>query len=270
MNAGRAIAPGALQEFQNGFIGAVYGIDDALLPPAIRALAAQPGFSVYRNTIIKGCIDALQGNYPTVERLVGTDWFRAAAALHVRAAPPSDVRLFAYGSDFPDFLAGFEPARELPYLADVARLDQLWMEAHVAADGLALKAAEIASLPPLELGRMMLRPHVSARWKWFEAQPIYTIWSANREERTLGDDLDWQGEGALIVRTGDVVQWRPIDAGGCAFLDACAEGQSLKAAANYALQIHPALDISQMMSDFILAGAFASLATTPSILSGSP
>ena len=28
-------------------------------------------FAVYRNTVLKGCIDALQANYPTVGQLVG-------------------------------------------------------------------------------------------------------------------------------------------------------------------------------------------------------
>ena len=45
------------------------------------------GIAVYRNTSIKGRIDALEANYPTVSRLVGTEWFRAAAREFVEAEP---------------------------------------------------------------------------------------------------------------------------------------------------------------------------------------
>ena len=42
---------------------------------------------------MKGCIDALQANYPAVTRLVGEEWFRAAAAVYVRQAPPTNPML---------------------------------------------------------------------------------------------------------------------------------------------------------------------------------
>ena len=103
--------------------------------PTLTTLTAQPGFAVYRNTVMKGCIDALVANYPAVVRLVGDDWFRAAAAVFVRAHPPRHPMLVDYGRDFPSFLSAFEPAAELTYLPDVARLDRFWTEAHVAADG---------------------------------------------------------------------------------------------------------------------------------------
>ena len=51
--------------------------------------------------------------------------------------------LVDYGEEFPDFLATFEPAAELPYLSDVARLDRFWTQAHVAADQTPIAAADI-------------------------------------------------------------------------------------------------------------------------------
>ena len=57
-----------LSTFQDGFSAALLG------PPAdapwLSALESQPGFAVYRNTVLKGCIDALQANYPTVCQLL--------------------------------------------------------------------------------------------------------------------------------------------------------------------------------------------------------
>ena len=61
---------GALGRFQDAFAHALFA-PETESAPEVRALAAQPAFAVYRNTVMKGCIDALQANYPAVARLVG-------------------------------------------------------------------------------------------------------------------------------------------------------------------------------------------------------
>ena len=96
----------ALARFQDGFARALLAPDaaGAELAPEITALARQPGFAVYRNTVMKGCIDALQANYPAAARLVGDEWFRAAAAIFVRANLPAQPTLAYYGEGFAQFL----------------------------------------------------------------------------------------------------------------------------------------------------------------------
>ena len=91
-----------LAQFQASFAQALFAPADIDSPVA--ALSAQPAFAVYRNTVMKACIDALEANYPAVARLVGSEWFRAAAALYVAARPPNDARMLRYGDGFPDFL----------------------------------------------------------------------------------------------------------------------------------------------------------------------
>lgn len=253
----------SLAAFQNGFVRALYGAEAA--DPRVAALASQPGFAVYRNTVFKGCVDALQANFPTVERLVGIDWFRSAAILYTQATPPDDARLVLYGATFPAFLADFEPARELPWLADVARLDRYWVEAHVAADETPLAAAGLARLSPESFVRTVLRPHASARWAWFAAQPVYTIWRTNREAAALPDELDWHGEGALLLRPGGRVTWRALGEGGCVLLDACAAGRPLGEAMERALEAEPALDLTQLISGLVVDGVFSAATCDPDI-----
>ena len=173
-----------LRAFQEAFAQALQ--IGAMGDSALAELTSQPGFAVYRNTAMKGCVDALAANYPAVARLVGDEWFRAAAAAFVRAYPPRRPMLVDYGEGFPDFLATFEPAAELSYLADVARLDRFWTQAHVASDQTPIAAAAVTNLAPHTLGRAVLRPHCSARWKWFEDQPIFSLWRCNREAREYG------------------------------------------------------------------------------------
>ena len=242
-----------LAQFQDAFVHALRASGSETAPDGF---ASQPGFAVYRNTVMKGCIDALQANYPAVARLVGEEWFRAAAAIYVHETPPAEPTLLRYGTGFADFLARFEPAAELPYLHGVARLDRHWTEAHAAPDAGVVDATAVARLTPEALAQTVLHPHPAARWAWFADAPIYTIWSRNRADGSPAADLDWQPEGVLLVRPHDAVAWMALDAAGCAFLDACAAGGTLAEAAQAALRVQVDSDLARLMSTLLEAGAF--------------
>ena len=109
----------------------------ALLAPeraAPAGLAPQARLAVYRNNVVVSLTDALAAAYPAVLSLVGERFFKAAAGVYVRAEPPRSPVLITYGQSFAQFLEGFAPAAKLPFLADVARLERLWLEAYHAAD----------------------------------------------------------------------------------------------------------------------------------------
>ena len=249
---------GALTRFQDGFARALLVPDPvaAGLAPEIAALVRQPGFAVYRNTVMKGCIDALQANYPSIARLVGEEWFRTAAAIFVRERTPALPTLAYYGEGFAEFLARFQPAAELPYLPGVARLDRFWTEAHAERDEAPLDPAAIASLAPEALARTVLHPHAAARWAWFADQPIYTIWQQNRTAIEEDGEIDWRGEGALLARPHGAVKWMQLDAAGCALLDGCAAGRPLAEAAAAALEVKGNTDLERLMASLLEAGAF--------------
>ena len=255
---------GALADFQNAFAQAL------LAPPepaagTLAALIAQPGFAVYRNTVIKSCIDALQANYPAVARLTGEGWFRSAAATYVRSNLPRDPSLLRYGASFPDFVAALDAARDLPYLPGVARLDRLWTEAHSACDEVVLSAAAIANLEPAQLAAAVLHPHAAVRWTWFANAPVFSIWSHNRGEGATTDTIwepRWQAEGALLTRAHHAVEWFALDAAGCAFLDACANGKTLRVATTAALAADQHTNLRQLMRMLLEAGAFSYISIT--------
>ncbi|MFZ0153358.1 hypothetical protein D3C81_463630 [compost metagenome] len=244
----------SLGAFQSAFTAALYGQPGSAeqLP-----LTQQAGFTVYRNTVFKGCVDALQANFPTVERLVGTDWFRAAAAIHAMQTPPNDPRLILYGDQFATFLEQFEPAQSLPYLADVARADRLWIEVHIAPEDRALDLVAMAGISPEHLDQQHLRPRLDVRWQWFSGQPIYSIWHCNRQGLALPDPLAWRGEGLLLRRQCGQVLWQSLSEAECIFLDACAAGQSLEEAANGVLNFDASMDFTNLLGRLLAAGVFA-------------
>jgi hypothetical protein len=246
----------SLADFQDRFAEALLTGD-----ATAGTLAAQPGFAVYRNTVMKGWVDALEANYPSVRRLVGDAFFRAAAEEYARMNPSSDPRLWCYGEGYAAFLATYAPAASLPYLPGVARLDRCWTEAHGAASALVLDAASLAGMAPEQLAACSLAPHPAARWTWFDGLPVYTIWRRNREAvgNDDGDALAWQGEGALLLRPADCVGWRALDAAGCAFMDACADGQPLGVAAAAAIAADALADIAALLAMLLQAGAFRAM-----------
>ena len=248
-----------LRRFQDDFTKALFAHSaDADVSPELALLAQQPAFAVYRNTVLKGCIDALQANYPSVARLVGDEWFRAAAAIYARANPPAQPMLLQYGQDFEHYLAAFAPADELPYLPGVARLDRFWTEAHTARDETPIDPHALAALDDVELMHKVLRPHASARWCWFDTQPIFTIWQRNRAPGPIDEsEIDWHGEGALVLRTDGAVRWLGLDAAGYALFMTCADGGTLGDAAAAALAIDANVDPAALVVPLLDAGAFA-------------
>lgn len=239
-----------LAAFQRDFAGALFDDASTFVP------AGHPAFAVYRNTVMRACLDALEANFPSVACLVGRDWFRAAAAIHVAAEPPRDARLAMYGASFPDFLAGFEAASGLPYLPDVARLDRLWSESLHAADATPLGTQHLAALAPQALAGMRLRIHPATRW-FVSALPARTIWQASRSGKPVRADLAWDSECAVVVRVAHdvrVLAAGPVD---IALLDACDAGATLGDATLAVAEAHPDARIDLILSGLLQSGAFA-------------
>jgi hypothetical protein len=254
----RAGAGMSLASFEDAFAHALFAAP-AAADPVVAGLVAQPAFAVYRNTVIKSCIDALQANFPAVTRLVGEAWFRAAAAAYVARERPNSPSLQEYGATFATFLADFAPDAELAYLADVARLDRFWIESHGAADAPVLAATNLVGVDPGVLAGAVLRPHPAARWAWFARIPVYSIWRDNRACETTGGELPWRGEGALLTRPADVVEWMAIDHAACRFLDACAADRSVAVAIDAALDVDADANPARMIATLLHAGAVTRL-----------
>lgn len=247
-----------LGRFQDAFAAALAERTAAPIANWLPKGEAEPaGLSVYRNTIAKGCVDALAANFPTVAGLVGDDWFGAAAALFAREHPPAGAALLAYGEAFPDWLERFPPAADLPYLPAIAWLDWRWTAALFAPEARPL-TAEAFALAPEALAAARPRLHPSLTFAWFDAG-LPGLWLAAREpdpgEMTLVEDP----QGVLIVRPDDAVTARVLDRAGHAFLAAARDGASLGEAITAAAEADPAADLSSLFAALIADGVFIGL-----------
>ena len=197
----------SLPELQRAFADGVLA-DDAAIVQHLRAgrFPAERHLQVYRNNVFESLTGAFKAVYPAVERLVGTGFFAYAVDGYIRRHPPASGNLHDFGEDFAGFLAGFEPARALAYLPDVARLEWAWHRAFHAADGGPLALAALAAVAPEHYGELRFRLHPSAQLLASD-YPILRIWQVNQPDHAGDATVDLaEGGGRLLgVRRGRAV-----------------------------------------------------------------
>lgn len=220
-------------------------------------LESQPGFAVYRNTTPNALIETLRGHYPVTDLIIGEEAFDELAFQFSRRQPPATPILLTYGEGFADFLAAQPWVGELPYLPDVARLERLWTESHLAADAAPLEAADLSSLGADVWMKLRLPLHPAARFAWLRT-PAMTIWQAHRDNPGFERlEPEWRAEGALLARPQAEVCAVRIDAPTHRLLAGLRLGESVGEAAAAVARIYPDADFSRLFASLVLSGAFA-------------
>ena len=227
-----AIAASAANAWQEAFAAALRD-PESPPPQTLRAWNgsdASKRFAVYRNNVAVGLVDALCDTFPVCFELVGEDFFRALAHVFVRQRLPQSRILYEFGAGFADFVAGFEPAREVPYLADVARLEYARVEAWHAADGDSMTVEGWSAIAQDRLGELRIAPHPSAR---VLSSPfaVYSLWAAHQGALDISTVDSCEPEDALVVRPVLDVETIALPPGGAVFFTALAEGKKLGQAA---------------------------------------
>lgn len=234
-----------LATFQEVFAEALF----AELP--VGAIARKPGFAVYRNTCARSTVEALRAAFSTVDALIGEDAFTGAALDYRCSQPPCSPVLSDYGHDFADFLARQPWTAELPYLADVAKLDRLWLECFLAPDTPSRFRA-VGNMP-----RLALNP--AARFAWL-ATPAMTIWQAHRQPEGFDQlEPEWRAEGALFTRRDLSIHAEQIDRAGHLLLVLASAGATLADGLAAVETAHPAADASALFARLLAAGVLTIL-----------
>jgi len=250
-----------LRELQDAFRRGVLDGDgaDACALIASDAIPAERRLAIYRNNTFGSLATVLRAAFPVVCRLVGEPFFRQAAAAFVRTAPPRVPQLLAYGDGFPAFLAGFPPARPLPYLSATASLEWARQEALFAADAVPLGADALAAVPPEAVAGLGFVLHPSARLV-ASRFPVLRIWQANRpeNERVPRVDVNAGGEAVLVLRPDGAVHNHLLSPGDLALLRALGDGAPLAmAAAAAAAAAEPDFDLQGALAGHLTRGTFA-------------
>lgn len=212
-------------------------------------------FSVYRNNVAVGLTGALASRFPVAEQIVGPEFFMAMAHAFIAASPPRSPLLLSYGDDFGDFVAHFEPAAEISYLADVIRLEAARGNAYHAADAAPVTAARLQDIDPADLPALRFTPHPSTSVVR-SPHPFVTIWAMNAGDIPLAPIENWTAEDALVVRPEMIVNVRRLPPGGAVFVSTLMAGGTLGMAFETAMHETDAFDLAENLAGILQAGAF--------------
>ncbi|HEV2545998.1 MAG TPA: DNA-binding domain-containing protein [Stellaceae bacterium] len=226
------------------------GETGALVPLIEGRELAETQLAIYRNNVFASLTEVLRGTFPAICRLVDDRFFAYAAHEFIRRHPPQRPCLAEYGAEFADFLAGFPPCRELPYIADVARLEWFLNAAVTAGDTAPLTPSALAAIAPEEAPRVVLRFDPSLGFlasPW----PIDRIWEANRPGGDDGAAIELAAGGVhLEIRRRDgAVVFQSLDRATFAFRQALGEGETLETASARALGVNAEFDLTGAFSD---------------------
>jgi hypothetical protein len=248
----------ALLEFQNRFRDALIAGGDAAAAGLIRddGMPAEARIDVYRNNVFVSLKRVLLDGFPVVCRLVDERFFLYATDEFIRAHPPEQACLFAYGERFADFLAQFEPCRALVYLPDVARFEWLMHVAAFAAEATPILSSALASVAEADTPHLVLTLEPSLGYLR-SAWPIDQIWRANRPGADTEATIDLHAGGVTIEvrRVAEDVVFRSLDEATYSFRSRLAEGSRLEAAADAVLAIDPSFDLQAALARLFAEGA---------------
>ena len=226
---------------------------------------AARGFNVYRNNVIVGWVDTLAATYPVVQALVGEPFFRAMAREFCNQHPPNSPVLALYGGGLACFIEGFAPAAQLPYLADLARLEWQRNVSLHAADEMPLIPDDIAWLVHEPAALLKLRWRLHASLSLVDSEfAVVSLWAAHQLPSVLATEaalakLDWkQAESALVLRQGLDVMVLRLTTAESVFVKLLATGHSLGEAVKAAHETSEKFDLTLMFALLLRSGAFGS------------
>lgn len=213
---------------------------------------ARQRLGIYRGNARANAAKALGAAYPVIEKVVGGEFFSGLASEYRSRFPSVNGDLNEYGESFAAFLVDFPPAEEIPYLADVARLEWRVHRAHYAADPGPFNPARLASVPPEH--QLQLRPRLHPACHVLQsAYPIARIWEVHQGTFSGEFEVEFSGSptNALVYRPRFRVEVAQAGDAQAAFLWAALDGQTLDAALAVAQLRDASFDLGRSLSEWV-------------------
>jgi hypothetical protein len=232
------------------------------------SLSAGRRLEIYRHNVLSNLRGALADIFPVTNRIVGDAFFLHAADQFIRATPSTSGDLNQFGRAWPAFLAAYPHARELPYLADVAKLEWAWHECFHAAEAPPLDLARLGNIAAEAHGALVFVLHPAVRLL-ASPFPVLRIWQVNQPDFSGSLEINWQVAGdTLLVRrdaqgsggAGVVVQ--SLTPGAHRFLCELQARQALEPAACLALEADDAFDLQGFLLEFVQCGVITDFLET--------
>ena len=144
-------------------------------------LSAKEHLQIYQNSIFGAKQKTLKDIYSVCFKLVGQEFFIAMINEYIPKNKSQSADLANYGAHFADFICTYQPAKCLPYLADVARLEWAWHQLFYSPDpkGINFQELEKYYIASPEKIIFCLSPGSTIISSPY---PIHQIWAANQDD----------------------------------------------------------------------------------------
>jgi hypothetical protein len=220
-----------LRDIQEAFHASIFQNDTRLNNQITErnGLSGGTRLNIYRSSVLGIQTDALAAVYPVIQRLVGEPFFRTIGRDYLRKHPSPSGDLHQLGAQMSGFLAMLTAVSELPYLADVARLEWAWHRVFHAANDTDLDLQALANIPAEEQAGINFSLRNGAHLLESD-YPVHRIWEVNQKEYTDDETIDLAEGGVhlLIWRNGFELRIDPLEKAESHFLHGIKEGLPLE------------------------------------------
>ena len=136
-------------------------LEDVVLPSA--RLTATERVGIYHGMYLGRMIEALESDYPALQRLLGAEGFTDLVRDYVQAHPSRSYTLNRLGDHFPEFVAKAPGLRRRGFAHDLARLERAMSQVFDEEETPALTPEAIAAVPPAAWEEARLDPIAAFR-----------------------------------------------------------------------------------------------------------
>lgn len=258
-----------LSEFQNNFKDLMLDHPDALedLNPDLadqfqkNGIALPKRLAVYRNNIVGSLTDVMLDSFPTLKALVGEEFLTQMGRSFILEHPPSHGCLNFYGTGFDQYIENFPPAQELPYLADIARLEIALNDSYYAKDEGALTPQSLGNIPEAELSTLplILMDHVKLIQSLYPLDEIYNFCNTENPDGEL--DLNAGGVKLMIFRADLETHLKTLSDSEFHFLSLCEKQAALSDAIAETVNTYPDFDFGAFLQTFLPLETFLNMDT---------
>ena len=146
---------------------------------------------IYRSNVQSALASTLKQIYPVCLRILGEHYFSQISQAFIHKHPSDSANLNHYGQDFPDFLRTLLVQRSelsgLPYLADLAQLEQFHHDIYFVKNDTAFDFEQLATLSEHDYQKLCFK--LSATLRLMNTRfPILSIWQINQKV-TVPDEV---------------------------------------------------------------------------------
>jgi len=222
-------APG-LKDLQADFKRHLIHKDDAIARHIVstQKLANDTRLAIYSNAYYARLAEALEKDYVSISVLLGDDAFYQLCVQYIDTFPSIHPSLRWFGRHMAGFLTSTAPYNALPYLAELAVFEWMFITVFDSPDDIVATELDAAQVPPEKWPTLRVKLHPSVHWLPYQWN-ILPLWRATNAKEgaeapipvpTLLD----REEQCVVWRQGLSTQYRTLDQDEAILLSCAANG----------------------------------------------